>query len=110
MRNLRFHDARAYRKVEKCLVKIYEQLKNYEDKNDRKVLMAKYIDADVHNTSIGTTLSQLETCSVLKERSSSSPKSYEPSVHLEKLQVVADFIYADHPDPEIQDRGFGIEG
>jgi hypothetical protein len=110
IRDLKFHNDRTYRKVEKCLQRIYDQLKNYKEISNGKLLMAKYIEADIHNSSIGTTLSQLENCGVLKERSSSSPKSYERSVHVEKLQVVADFIYADHPDPEIQDRGFGIEG
>ncbi|WP_414836415.1 hypothetical protein [Candidatus Nanohalococcus occultus] len=110
MKDLKFQDNRAYRKVEKCLEKIYDQLKNYEDRSDGKVLMARYIHSDIHNSSIGTTLSQLESCGVLKERSSSSPKSYEPSVHVEKLQVVADCIYGNHPDPEVQQRGFGVEG
>jgi hypothetical protein len=110
LRNIQFENNRTYRKVEKCLERIYDQLKNYKERSNGKLLMAKYIHTDVHNSSIGTTLSKLEDCGVLQERSPSNPKSYEASVDVERLQVVADFMYADHPDPEVESKGFGVEG
>jgi hypothetical protein len=110
LKDIQFKNNRTYRKVEKCLERIYEQLKNYPDRNNGKLLMSKYLHSDLHNSSIGTTLSKLEDCGVLEERSSSNPKSYEPSVDVERLQVIADFMYPDHPDPEIRSQGFGVEG